>query len=171
MSTVVQDTSYLDQLGAQDVVDSERKSANQRAAQCPVHDAPCTWHSGDQLQSPVELRFELPPEPRTLRFVPRKSLCNICRGFDSEFKPIRHDCLRSLSLARSSSHDSPGPGAGSSSRRSSSSLCQSGTGTSSGVKLSQRSSSSLRRSSTGSRRISSRRALGVMQLNLLKRRC
>src|SRR3989442_15700120 len=164
MSAVVQDTSYLDQLGAQEVVDRERKSTNQRAAQCPVHDATSSWHRGDQLQSAVELRFELPAEPGTLRFIPRKSLCDIRRGFESEFKPIRHDRLRSLSLARTSSHDSPGPGAGSSSRRSSSSLCQSGTGTSSGLKLSHRSSSSLRRSSTGSRRTSSRRALGVMEV-------
>ena len=65
------------------------------------------------------------------------------------------------SFARTSSHVRLGPGSGLASRRSSSALCQSGTGTASGVAamLSQTSSTRRSRSSIGSLSISSRRAV------------
>src|SRR5438552_9535745 len=126
MPTVVQNTADLDEVSAQGVVDRERKPMNGSTPERAVDDATHSWHGGDQAEGVIEFRLELRPQTGTLCFIPRKSLRDIRRGFGSEFKPIRHDRLRSLSLARTSSHVSPGPDAGSSSRRSSSSLCQSG---------------------------------------------
>src|SRR5947209_4716091 len=153
MPTAVENASYLDQIGPQDVIDGERKPTNQGATQCAVHETPRRRHVANKAEGAVELRLELLAQPRTFSFVPRKSLRDIRRGFRPELEPIRHGRLRSCSLPRTSSQVSPGPGAGLSRRRSSSSLCQSGTGTSSGVtaRLSQMSSSNLSRSSAGSR--------------------
>lgn len=162
ISTVVEHTTYLDQVRTENVVDGKREAAQRGTTKIPVPDSPVRWHGGDQVEHPVELPFELGAEAGPLRLIPRKSLRDVRGGFGSEHYPIGHDRLRSRSLARTSSQLNPGPGSGWSSRRSNSSLCQSGTGTSSGLRLSQISSRSSRRSSGGSRRISSRSALGVM---------
>src|SRR5881394_4438897 len=124
-----------------------------------MHETTAQWHLTHPTERAVQLSVKLKAETWPLFLIPRKSLRDIRRGFGSELQTVLHDRLRSF--ARTCSHVSPGPGAGSSKRRSSSSLCQSGMGTFSGVaaRLSQISSTSLRRSLGGSCRISSRNAL------------
>jgi len=163
MPPIMQNTTNLNKLSRHAVVDSEGEPPHQGATQCPVYGATGRRHTGDVPEGAVEFALELRTKTRTALFIPRKSLRDIRRGFRPEFQPIRHGFL-GRSFARTWSQVSPGPGVGLSSRRSSSALCQSGTGTSSGVaaRLSQISSSNFSRSGAGSCRISSRSPLGVM---------
>ena len=158
-------TSNHDCRHIDNIVHREGKALKESTPQGAMHDSSSFWHRGDLLQSAIEIEFELCSEAWLPHFIPSKSLRDVCGGIGPELNSGRHYLLRSCSLARTSSQLWLGPGTGSSSRRSSSALCQSGIGTSSGVaaRLSQISSTSLRRSEAGSRRISSRRVLGVMR--------
>ena len=98
MPTVVQNTADLDEVSAQGVVDRERKPTNGSTPEHAVDDAIHSWHGGDQAEGVIEFRLELRPQAGTLRFIPRKSLRDIRRGFGSEFKPIRHDPLAVVEL-------------------------------------------------------------------------
>src|SRR6266704_7218295 len=160
MAPIVQNGTDLDEVSRNAVIDGKGDPAHQGASKRPVHGPAGQRHPRDETERAVEFVFELSPEPFPARFIPRKSLRDIRRGFRAEFQPILHGFL-SRSFARTSSHVSRGPGAGLSSRRSSSALCQSGIGTSSGVaaRLSQISSSNFNRSVAGSCRISSRKTL------------
>src|SRR2546426_10740998 len=156
----MQDGTNLNEISCHTVVHTEWEAADQGATQCPMDEAVCERHVGDIGECSSQLDLQLASQPCPLLLIPRKSLRDIRRGFRPELYSVFHDRL-SRSLPRTCSQFSPGPGAGLSSRRSSSSLCQSGTGTFSGVaaRLSQISSTSLRRSLGGSCRISSRKAL------------
>src|SRR5436309_10130876 len=163
MAPIVQNGTDLDEVSRNAVIDGKGEPVHQGATKRPMYGPASQRHPGDVAERAVEFALELSSEPVSTRFIPRKSLRDIRRGFRGEFQPILHGFL-SRSFARTSSHVSLGPGAGLSSRRSSSALCQSGIGTSSGVaaRLSQISSSNFSRSVTGSCRISSRSPLGVM---------
>src|SRR6266487_6073019 len=132
MAPIVQNATDLDEVSLNAVIDGKWEPAHQGATKGPVHRAAGQRHPGYVAERAIEFAFELRSEPGPTRFIPRKSLRDIRRGFRPEYQPIRHSFFL-RSFARTSSHVSPGPGAGLSSRRSSSALCQSGTGTSSGV--------------------------------------
>ncbi len=140
----MQNGTDLDEVSRNAVIDGKGEPAHQGATKPPVHGPASQRHPGDVAERAVEFALELSSEPVPARFILRKSLRDIRRGFWGEFQPILHGFL-SRSFARTSSHVSLGPGAGLSSRRSSSALCQSGIGTSSGVaaRLSQISSNPI----------------------------
>ncbi len=156
----MQDGTNLNEISCHTVVHTEWEAADQGTTQRPMDEAACERHVGDIGECSSQLGLQLASQPCPLLLIPRKSLRDIRRGFRPELYSVFHDRL-SRSLPRTCSQFSPGPGAGLPSRRSSSSLCQSGIGTLSGVaaRLSQISSTSLRRSLGGSCRISSRKTL------------
>jgi hypothetical protein len=132
-------------------------------AEGPVDLGACLREVADESDHPAHLQQELRPEARARCLVVRVRLHHVVLGQRREANRPAHRRPR-RAAAWTSSHVRVGCSPGSARRSSSSSRCQSGTGTSAGeaARLSQMSSTSRSRWSGGRRRISSRIGRALM---------
>ena len=154
---MVQARAHFDDIGPQPIVDHVGEPARDDPAEIAMREWPQFRRQHKQIENAPEFITKRRTEPGTLAFVVAVDLLNIIARARRERENVPG---RQRRRALSSSAEIVACSVGSARRRSSSSRCQSGTGTSAAdaVRLSQMSSTSRRRSAAGRWRISSRRA-------------
>src|SRR5688572_20648399 len=153
---------------SQTIVQGVRETSEKQATQITDNYRCGFWHVRNQREASIHRLLELYAQTGTLCFVPPNGTVDVAARSRCELDVTSHNYGRFF--RRTSSQLSVAASFGSSSRRSSSSRCQSGTGTSSGeaVRLSQISSTRRRRSAGGNFIIWSRRASGAIAETCLR---